>query len=56
MEIQGTLFEKKDIIFTPVEDEPSEVKVIRNRFLIAGAWVIEEIVKRTWIKPTAFDR
>ncbi|MDP3881551.1 MAG: hypothetical protein Q8Q31_01595 [Nanoarchaeota archaeon] len=41
--------EEKEIIIE--EDKPTEVKVIRNRFLTAGAVVIEEITRKKWIKP-----
>ena len=49
--MQDKLFKKEDINVVNVDEITPVVNVVRNRFLVAGALVIEEITKKTWIKP-----
>lgn len=54
MSPQRKLFEKPGkfvVVDMEEENKPTEVKVIRNRFLTPGAVVIEEITRKRWIRP-----
>ena len=54
MHMQEKLFKKEDINVVNVEDIVPEVKIVRNRFLTAGALVVEEIIRKRWIKPIGY--
>lgn len=51
MYMQDKLFKKEDLNVVNVDEITPVIKVVRNRFLVAGALVVEEITKKTWIKP-----